>query len=248
MNQLEKSVELYRLIAERCEKSVYSQNQAKVYSEMTEFISGFSSIEDATAGIKNSKYYLAPTEALIRDKIEAKIKAAVDRDMPDVADVYINKLKAIDQDQGEMYTSGYERTAQNIRNEYILTIQAFGEIFRAYLCYKIDGNESYLNEIDYNLKQLKRPSNNFVTVSEIASFRNLIDCTDGFYERFVDDIQKIISGNPSLVKHEYDGENEEDAWNSIKDNKIEIQKAGSDFQEFSSYPEVVVTGTKEGYR
>lgn len=248
MSQLDKSVELYRLMAERCAKSGFSPHQARVYKEMTEFISGFGSIEEATAGIKNSEYYLAPTEALVRDKIEAKMKAAEDRDMPDVAEVYEKKLAAIEADQGEMYTAGYETTAQNIRSEYILTLQAFGEIFRAYTCYKLDGNETYINEINYNLGQLKRPSDDFVALSEIGTFRELATCNDKGYQEFVEDMKKIIAGQLDGITAEYSGEDMDEAWTSIKDMKNEVQAVGASFKEFSPDPEVVVTGSKEGYR
>lgn len=248
MSQLDKAIELYTLMAERSKKSGFEPNQAKVYSEMVDFIAGCDNIDEATLAIKNSEYYLAPTEALVRDKIQAKMKAATEKDMPDVAEVYEDKLKAIDKDQGEMYASGYEQTAQSIRSEYILTMQAFGEIYRAYTCYKIDGNETYVNEIRTNLVQLKRPSSDFATLSEIATFRDLLTCTDEGYQEFVADMQRLIAGDLSNIKHEYDGEDLEQAWNSIKDIKSDIQNAGKNFREFSADPETVVTGTKEGYR
>ena len=248
MTQIEKSIELYKLMAERCKANGFSPHQARVYEEMTEFISGFGSIEEATAGIKNSEYYLAPTEALVRDKIEAKMKAAEEKDMPDVVEVYKKKLAAIDADQGEMYTAGFETTAQNIRNEYILTLQAFGEIFRAYISYKIDGAETYLNEINYNLEQLKRPSSDFAVLSEIPTFRELALCNDEGYAEFVAEMKRIIASDINGIKFEYDGEDIEEAWNTIKGLKVEVQKAGEKFKEFSPHPRTVVTATKEGYR
>ena len=248
MNQLEKSVELYRLMAERCESNGFSPNQARVYAEMVPFISTCSSVEEATEAIKKSEYYLAPTEALVRDKIEAKIKAAREKEMPDVAEVYENKLKAIDADQGEMYTSGFEQTALNIRSEYILTMQAFGEIYRAYICYKIEGKETYINEINYNLDQLKRPSPDFAVLSDIDTFRELLTCTDTGYKEFVADMKMFIAGDSSGIVYEYNGEDMEQSWNAIKASKSEIQQAGRNFKPFSADPEVVVTGTKEGYR
>ena len=68
--------------------------------------------------------------------------------MPDVAEVYEKKLAAIDADQGEMYTAGYETTAQNIRSEYILTLQAFGEIYRAYTCYNPDNLKRFRDVLE----------------------------------------------------------------------------------------------------
>lgn len=248
MDQLQKAIELYTLMAERCEKCGAAPNQARVYSEMIDFMSGMGSIEEATEAIKNSKYYLAPSEALVRDKIEAKMKAATEKDMAEVAKVYEDKLKAIDANPSEMYMPEFEQTALNIRGEYILSMQAFGEIYRAYTCYKIDGNETYVNEIKTNLGQLKRPSSDFVALSEIATFRDLLTCTDEGYREFVADMQRLIAGDLSNIKHEYDGEDIEQAWNSIKDIKPDIQNAGKSFREFSADPETVVTGTKEGYR
>lgn len=249
MNQeLEKAIELYRLMSERCEKNGFSQNQSMVYAEMTQLISGCDSLEEATSTIKNSKYYLAPTEALVRDKLTAKMKAAEEKDMSDVVEVYANKLKSIDEDQGEMYTSGFEQTAQNIRSEYLLTMQAFGEIFRAYMCYKLDGDETYIGEIKTNLGQLKRPSSDFESLAGIDAFRELVTCTDNGYQEFVDDMKRIIAGDLSSIRHEYSDEDIDQAWDSIKELKNEILEAGESFVEFSSSPEVTVTGTKEGYR
>lgn len=58
-------------MAKRCESSVFSANQAKIYSEMVEFISDCESVEDSMQKIKNSPYYLGPSVALMKDKLEA---------------------------------------------------------------------------------------------------------------------------------------------------------------------------------
>lgn len=213
-------------MAKRCESSVFSANQAKIYSEMVEFISACESVEDSMQKIKNSPYYLGPSVALMKDKLEAWKTAALDNDMPELAYVYSQKIDAINADEQEIYVTGYEQTAQNIKSDYLNTMQAFANIFVSYVTYLCSQDQTHKNDI-LNLSQnFKRPSSNFRELANIEKFRLLIPLNDAAYQKFVADVSSILSGNEiSTFKNDDDADIEDD-WSDISAYKDKIIEAG----------------------
>ncbi|NLF80612.1 MAG: hypothetical protein GX572_05415, partial [Clostridia bacterium] len=102
MRDIDKSLKLYGMMADRCEKSGYAPRQAQVYREMVIFMQDCATTAEAAAKIRSSKYFLAPGAALLQDKLAALAKASRENRMPDVADVYLKKIAEIDADVGAM--------------------------------------------------------------------------------------------------------------------------------------------------
>lgn len=222
MLSLEKSIELYKLMAERCKSSKFCQNQAQIYSEMIEFISDCEDINDAMGKIRNSKYYLAPSVALMKDKLEAWKCAAIDNEMHELKEIYSKKINEINNDEQEIYTTGYEQTAQNIKNNYLNTMQAFADIFPSYVAYLCSGEETHKSDILKFTNIFTKPSNNFAELSKINSFRNLIPVDDKAYERFVIDISKLINNENIQTFEAISNFDVEDNWEEISNCKEQI--------------------------
>lgn len=197
MGDMQKALELYSLMAERCERNSYAPRQAKVYREMLELIRDCPSLTEATARIRASKYFLAPGAALIQDKLAALAKASRENGMPDVAEIYEKKIEDIEHNFAAMYETGYERTALNLKIPYIQTYEAFCDIYDNYLllacCNAEDtaGIDSALKNLNEALGKLTKPAQDFVQLAGLQKFRELIPANDQGYARFVQAIKEI---------------------------------------------------------
>lgn len=167
--QISQATELYKLMAKRCE-DFGSHNQARVYSEMTDLIASCKTIEESSQKIKNSKYYLAPSEALEKDRAEAHRRAAIENGIPELAQVY------------EEMAPGYEQKAQNIKNKYLTDMQVFADIYRSYVSHIMTEEETYLREIDASKSKLSAP---FSELASKSAFRKLIPVNDAGYKNFI---------------------------------------------------------------
>ncbi|MDO5329284.1 MAG: hypothetical protein Q4E88_04210 [Coriobacteriia bacterium] len=166
---ISQAIELYKLLASRCENAC-ENHQAKVYLQIADFISDCSSVEESMNKIKNSDYYLAPSNALNEDKAEAHKRAAVENKIPELAEIYKEKAP------------GYEQKALNIKNSYLNDMQIFTDIYRSYLSYLITDKPTYLDEISASKASLKTP---FEKLAKNPIFRRLIPVNDAGYENFI---------------------------------------------------------------
>ena len=202
MSDIDKALTLYGMMADRCERSGFAPRQARVYREMTEFMRGCATAAEAAEKIKNSKYFLAPSAALLQDKLAAQEKAARENEMPDVADVYKKKIAEIDANPQAMYETGYERTAQNLKIPYYQTYEAFSEIYACYaqLCCVAVNDDIKIRNTTENLRaamsRLQKPSSDFTTLASIARFRRLIPVNDERYALFVKTAPAINKNGP----------------------------------------------------
>jgi len=208
MRNIEKALKLYSLMAARCEKSGYSPRQAQVYREMVDFMQDCETANEAMEKIKNSAYFLAPSAALVQDKLAALEKASRECFMPDVADVYRNKIEQIDRDVAAMYESGYEATIKNLKKEYFDTYNAFVQIFEAYFkisCCSIFDKvqiDSALNSIKKNLSMLSKPTADFKQLASLKHIRDLLPITDEGYERFVREVLLIAENGTNFEEEQ----------------------------------------------
>lgn len=236
---INKCIELYKMMAQRCENSGLAKNQAKVYYEMIDFIADCDSVEDSMSKIKNSKYYFAPSVALMQDKLNAWKSAAIENDMPEIVNEINKKLSKIELDNSEIYVAGYEQTIQKYKNEYINTMQAFASIFDSYLAYVSTAKDYNLSDLQKHIKNLKRPSNNFEDLYKLKKFRNLIPVNDEGYKIFVGDIKNYINCGTlksSVINDNFDIEsNTKIAWDEIKDLKKDIIEIGKSYDNPSFY-------------
>ena len=234
MSSMNKAVELYSLMAKRCEGSKVAPNQARVYREMIEFMKPFTTVEEAMVKIKDSKYYLAPSVAIVQDKIMAYLEVAKKNEMTELISVYEKKLQEIDNDNSSIYNSEYLVTAQNIKIKYTHTLEAFGAIYEAYgtLQCCVTNDEVMINSALKDMKdaffRLDLPSSDFVALSKLERFRNVILANDDEYSIFVQQAPKIVvDGFNRTSELETLVEESTCAWQTINDMKSTIIEVGS---------------------
>ena len=194
MSSLENSIKLYKLMRDRCAASGFCEHQAKVYAEMVDFIAACDSVEDSMQKIKNSKYYLAPSAALLKDKLEAEKKFATHHDMQDLADVYDAKIREIDEDVNNMYTNDYSSKAQTIKSNYVNSLTAFGNVFVAYVTYLCSGEDTHITDIKKQAGYIKYPASDFAEVAKLEIYQNLVPLNVDAYNKFVSDVCEILNG------------------------------------------------------
>lgn len=200
MADIKQALNLYTMMADRCERDGYAPRQTKVYREIVELMRGCPTAEDAAIKIKNSKYYLAPGAAFIQDKLAAQEKAARENRMVDVAEIYGQIIAEIDKDIQAMYETGYETRVQNLKIQYIQTYEAFINIYDAYLtlssCSIIDTItiRDGLQEMQSALNKLVKPSSDFNELANLPMFRALIPVNDRGYSRFVKKVASLSEG------------------------------------------------------
>ncbi|MDL2214262.1 hypothetical protein LJB76_01725 [Clostridia bacterium OttesenSCG-928-O13] len=203
MKDIDKAIRLYTLMATRCEQSGFAPRQAKVYREMIELMRGCETADEASAKIKKSKYFLAPSAALMQDRLAALQRASLENGMPDVAEVYQKKILEIENDAGAMYETGYEQTAQNLKTLYVQTWEAFADIYRCYAklaCVRAN-NDMAITDTMKDLKaavgRLAKPSTDFAQLAADAAFRRLVPANDEGYARFVEAVPRLLTHGPS---------------------------------------------------
>ena len=200
---IEKAIQLYEMMAARFEETGWSPCQAAVYAEMAEFMrKECSSLEDATEKIKNSHLYTAASVALVKDKINAYIRAAEDDEIEGMAEVYRQKLDEIERDPTAIYDSAYFTTAHNIYVKHFSRIYAFQDIYQCYLDmernYEFSGERFEIVHLPLRMafEQLERYEGNFTDCANRPEFREVIPVGDEAYRRFVRDALHYRSNPP----------------------------------------------------
>ena len=247
MAKMEQVLALYQQMAERCEKSGVAPNQARVYREMITFMKDCQTVDESMVKIKNSKYYLAPSIALVEDKITALCAVAKESDMEEVVKVYEKKLEEINKDSNAIYDSAFYTTAHNLKTRYMQTKEAFCKIYEHYVrfCICAANNEvemkSAIKDMGDAFSKLDLPSTDFLTLSKLKSFRDLIQASDNTYTTFV---EKAISIKETRMddKEELQAiENEaKTSWDEVKAMKEEIKAVGRHNASLSRWANAIV--------
>ena len=197
MGDITRALELYSLMAKRYEKSGYAPRQAQVYNEMVEFMKDCASAEEAAMKIRNSKYFLAPSVALMQDKLTVLEQAARENGMPELAKLYQEKIEEIEENTETMYDTTYVTKAQNLKVQYMQTYEAFIDVYNFYLtlsCTNVIDDvvvRDGIKDMKIALSQLIKPSSNFNELANLPRFRALIPVNDESYACFVNFIAKF---------------------------------------------------------
>jgi len=247
MATMEQVLTLYQHMADRCEKSGVAPNQARVYHEMIAFMRDCETVDEAMAKIKDSEYYLAPSVALIEDKIEALCKVAKENEMDEVVKVYEKKLEEIKKDASAIYDSTFYTTAHNLKTRYIQTKEAFCKIYEHYVrsCICVANDELEMNSVIKDMKEAFQkfdlPSKDFLTLSKLKNFRELVTTSDSEYAKFVE-TAILIKEKGFEYKDELQKLTEEAkaSWDEVKALKEEIKKVGKHNASLSRWANVIV--------
>ena len=187
---IKKAIALYEMMSARCLATGVAPNQAQIYAEMAEFMRNeCDTIEQATQKIKNSRYYLAPSAALTKDKVLALLRAAEDDDIKGAAEVYRKKLAEIDQDPSSIHDATYLAAAHKYFIQHFERIHAFEEIHQRYLeteaCFEEILLDNHHQAIRDAFNKLESYGADFVECSSQAAFREALSIDDEAYKRFV---------------------------------------------------------------
>lgn len=233
MRDIDKALKLYGMMADRFEKSGLAPRQARVYREMAEFMQDCETAAEAAEKIKNSEFFLAPSAALLQDKLAALERASRENGMPDVADVYRQKIEEIDAAVEAMYETGYEMTARNLKSPYIQTYEAFSNIYDCYVtlsCCSADDAvtiKSAMQDLRESLGKLARPLSDFAGLAALPKFRDLIPATDAGYNRFVEAVPRLSAEGPDFAAEKRHVQEEfEKAAASLSSEKEAVMEAG----------------------
>ena len=252
MANIKQALELYTLMAQRCEKGGVAKNQARVYREMIEYMKGCNTVEEAQEKIKNSDYYLAPSIALVQDKIVTLMEAAKENHMDDVVKIYEKKLVEIEKDRSAIYEAGYLVTAQNAKIKYVETYTAFSNIYNAYLrlrcCVSNDDVEIHdaLESLRQGFNDLEAPSHDFIVLSQLKQFRSLIQCDDKAYKHFIEealvlrDVGIDYQDELDIVMREA-----KEAWEAVNTSKDDIIKVGKENSVLVKKGRIIVIAPKD---
>ncbi len=241
MSDINKALKLYDIMASRMEQNGFCSYQAAVYRETIELMKTCSTIEEATDKIKNSHLYLAPSAALVKDKLSALIRAANELYMPNVAAVYEEQLKKIESDVNSMYDSGYNSTAMNEKVKYIRAIEAFCDIYKSYfaICTAAPNDSELIESERENLNKafgiLEQGGVNFSEFAKLSEFRAMILSNDSGYEKFLSGSVALRQSSPdnsadsSLIDSEI-----KKAWDEVRAMKDEIVASGGEVMKKSA--------------
>ncbi|MBR4768933.1 MAG: hypothetical protein IK088_08150 [Lachnospiraceae bacterium] len=237
MSDISQILTLYRMMAERLEKSGRGARQAKVYHEMIEFMKDCASGEEAMVKIRGSKYYLAPSVAATEDMIIALRDAANDTGMKDLATVYDDKLAEIAADETAIYTSEYSERAKREKAAYLGTMEAFCFLFEDWSTLRM-GNakdrtavNSTLGNMRTHMAALKKPSPDFRVLAADPAFRALIPLTDAAYGDFVREVPEVLAmgGFPEKTAPTVSEETFSREWAAVEASISEVEAAGRDY-------------------
>lgn len=209
MTDMERAILLYRRMADRLEKSGRAPRQARVYRETIEFMADCQSLEEAMDKIRKSPLFLAPGAALVQDKLAALGTAAQEMGMPDLAQVYQDKIQAIDEDIAALYETGYETRARNLKIPYLTSLEAWTKIYQAYLTLTsrsaLDqtGIKEGQKELQEALGQLQKPSDRWQDLAHLPAFRAMVPAQDSGYQAFLQALPQLINQGP-----DYQGESQ----------------------------------------
>jgi len=208
---IDKAIQLYEMMAARFTKTGWSPSQAAVYTEIAGFMRNeCATLEEATEKLKNSPLFAAPAVALVKDKINALIRAAEDDEVRGVPELYRKKLEEIERDPAAVHDSAYFITAQNLYIKYYAPIEAFKEIYQRYL--ELEGNYSYSSHkysgiltfdkkylsFQMAFEQFERYESDLANCARRPEYREIIPVSDEAYERFVRDAIRYRA-NPSVA-------------------------------------------------
>ncbi len=247
MSDIGLALQLYDLMASRMERDGFCDNQAKVYRETIEFMKDCETAEEATEKIKGSPLYLAPSIALMKDKLLAQIAASKENRMPKLAEVYEKQLSEVNANSEAINNTGYHVTAQNVKIHYLNLIDAFCKIYESYvLIYNCaPGDTDKLNSEYANIKSnfaiFQNSDISFDEFTQIPEFREMILSNDKGYADFLDNIKSYQNALPDRSSEIQSATEEaQKEWGIISAMKDEIIAIGKENLKKSAAASVIV--------
>ena len=210
---------LYGLYVQRFGSCPRTPYQAEYYRKWLDLLSSCATNEEAEEESKKNGLYTGGAAALAQDRVFAHKQAAEKMGWRDVADFCDEIIAKIDADPYYTFThSGLWADLQAKKDGWLRTVDGFHRLFVDFREYDDTRSEAEraLTNIATDLKLLSKPSSDFATLAAMPQFRALIDCSDEYYQEFID----------TIVQAEKTGSLDKIPWSSAsrKDEIAELWK------------------------
>lgn len=233
MGDMDRINELYTHMAVRYGRSRFGKHQEKVYREIIDFMADCATVDEATAKLRNSEYYLEPSRAVTEDMLEAFIAFADEENMDDLKAVYESKMAEIKNDLNAIYDASYQEKAKYEKSLYYTTMEAFANTFVSWTSLLMtditaaDEINTYVNEIRGYVSLLKKPSSDITVLAQIPSFRELIPAEDSVIDMFAKSVDVIMrTGNVPVGNSAVSDEAVDAEWQKICSASAAVEDAG----------------------
>lgn len=232
MEMLKQSLELYRLMLERMEKSGHAPHQVDYYKECIEFTKTFKTGEEAMANMRKSHLFTAGGDAFALDDIINRKWAAEKNKEEELIELYSNRYNEIKDNPKVIMdynkTMDFTRKVQDLEIKISRRRENFLQVFQGYFEMKmeIQGSDDYrkaLAKLQGGYEKMEADGKPFFEAATEDKFRNLLFIPDEGYKLFLKDVEQIIE-NPNV--NQSDENDAESQWEELKANKEEIKQIG----------------------
>ena len=210
--------------------SGFGDNQIQVYKEIIEFIKDCPTPIEANKKLKSSDYYLAPTIALMKDRFETFIKANLKIEMEEIAKVYEDKIKEINTNPNATYETGYEQKANGLWAKHEAKLNAFSNIYIAYISFVASDDEDYKlahRDLVDSFEILKSVNGDFLELSNNKKFREIIAINDEAYNDFIKNSINYINSPPDF--NQVDNKEIDAIYKKLNENKSKLEEIGKNY-------------------
>jgi len=227
---IEKSIELYEIMIKNLEKSGFGDEQVQVYKEIIEFTKDCPTAIEANKKLKSSKYYLAPTIALMKDRFETFKKANLAIEMEEIAKVYDDKIKEIETNPNTTYETGYEQKANGLWAKHEDKLYAFSNIYKSYITFLASDDEDYQlahKDLVNTFQNLISVNGDFLELSNDKKFRDILPINDKDYNDFIKNTPIYIKSPPDF--NQVDDKEINRVYEKLKENKSKLEEIGKNY-------------------
>lgn len=251
MASINACVELYDLMAKRFAATGRTPNQARVYAETRDLIADCATVDESMKRIKNSKYYTAPAQALMLDKMAAYRDAARANKLPELEQIYDEKYKEIEQDWMKAYEMGYEKKVAGVELKINNLIDAFNKAYTAYielLCCGFDKREIKRHQDDLikAFTDMNNYGEPFGNLAAKEAFRNLVPANDMGFKKFVEEAPKLVNVAPDRSAEEAEFKEEFNRlWSVLSAKKAQVMEVGKGEMERVRYAACIAIPPKD---
>lgn len=232
MEKLKKSLELYKLMSERMEKSSHAPHQVDYFKECIEFMKTCKTGDEAMTKMRKSHLYTAGGDAFALDDVLNRKWAAEKNKEEELAALYSNRYEAIKNNPKVVMdynaTINLTREVQDLEIKISRRRDNFVQVCQGYFEMKMqtEGSEDYkkaLAKLQGGYGKMEADGKPFFEATSEEKFRNLLFIPDEGYKIFVKDVEQIIA-NPNFNQSEK--MDVEDQWEELKSMKEEIKQIG----------------------
>lgn len=232
MENLEKSLELYRLMIERMEKSGHAPHQVEYFKESVEFMKTCKTGDEAMAKMRKSHLYTAGGDAFVLDDVLNRKWAAEENKEEELIELYSNRYEELKNNPKLVMdynnTIDFTRKVQDLEVKIARRRDNFIQVCQGYfeMNMEIQGSEDYekaLAKLQGGYGKMEADGKPFFEAASEDKFRNLIFIPDEGYKIFLKEVEAIMASPKVKQSEDTDIEVE---WEALKAIKEEIKEIG----------------------